>query len=134
MRLIIFKAAQILICGFFLVNNVYAGDIDLSKRHSLKPEETIHLDPNNILFIDVRTQKEWNNGYISGATHLPLKDFKANLANIVPDKKTPVLVYCSKGGRAIAASKYMNNLGYHGVPVINGGYMQMLSAGHKQSR
>ena len=129
-----YRMMQLLICAFFLVSNVLANEIDLSKRNSLKPEETIHLDPKNILFIDVRTQKEWNDGYISGATHLPLKDFTANLAKIVPDKQTPVVVYCSQGGRAIAATKYMNNLGYHAVPVINGGYIQMLSAGHIQSR
>lgn len=129
-----YRIAQLLMCIFFLTGNVLADAIDLSKRVSIKPEETIRLDPSNILFIDVRTQKEWDHGYISGAIHLPLKDFTANLAKIVPDKQTPVLVYCSKGGRAIAATKYMNNLGYHAVPVINGGYIQMLSAGHKPSR
>ena len=33
----------------------------------------------------------------------------------------------------IKFSKYMNNLGYHAVPVIEGGYSQMLSAGLKKS-
>ena len=131
MRSMIF---QLLICLFFLSTNVLANEIDLSKRNSLKPEETIYLDPNTILFIDVRTQKEWDKGYISGATHLPLKDFKVNLPKIIPDKTMPVVVYCSQGGRAVAATKYMNNLGYHAVPVIDGGYLQMLYAGHKHSR
>ena len=131
MRSMIF---QLLICLFFLSTNVLANEIDLSKRNSLKPEETIYLDPNTILFIDVRTQKEWDKGYITGATHLPLKDFKGNLPKIIPDKTMPVVVYCSQGGRAVAATKYMNNLGYHDVPVIDGGYLQMLYAGHKHSR
>jgi len=125
---------QLLICLFFLSTNVLANEIDLSKRNSLKPEETIYLDPNTILFIDVRTQKEWDKGYITGATHLPLKDCKVNLPKIIPDKTMPVVVYCSQGGRAVATTKYMNNLAYQAVPVIDGGYLQMLYAGHKHSR
>ena len=134
MKSMIFKTCQLLVCVLFLSTNALADEIDLLQRDSLKPEETIHLDPNIILFIDVRTQKEWDKGYIAGATHLPLKDFKAHLPKIVPDKTTPVVVYCSQGGRAVAATKYMNNLGYHAVPVIDGGYLQMLYAGHKNSR
>ncbi|MDP4837650.1 MAG: rhodanese-like domain-containing protein [Burkholderiales bacterium] len=113
--------------------NAQGNELDLSKRSNLKPSETIHLDSDNVLLIDVRTQKEWDDGHIKGAIHLPLKDFKENLAQIVTDKIQPVVIYCSAGGRAIAAAKYMNNLGYHAVPVIEGGYSQMLSAGLNKS-
>jgi rhodanese-related sulfurtransferase len=113
--------------------NAQGNELDLSKRSNLKPSETIHLDSDNVLLIDVRTQKEWDDGHIKGAIHLPLKDFKENLAQIVTDKIQPVVIYCSAGGRVIAAAKYMNNLGYHAVPVIEGGYSQMLSAGLNKS-
>ena len=121
------------ICSLFVMLNAQGNELDLSKRSNLKPSETIHLDLDNVLLIDVRTQKEWDDGRIEGAVHLSLKDFIKNLAHIVKDKMQPVVVYCSTGGRAIAAAKYMNNLGYHAVPVIEGGYSQMLSAGLKKS-
>ena len=121
------------ICSLFVMLNAQGNELDLSKRSNLKPSETIHLDSDNVLLIDVRTQKEWDDGHIKGAIHLPLKDFKENLAQIVTDKIQPVVIYCSAGGRAIAAAKYMNNLGYHAVPVIEGGYSQMLSAGLNKS-
>ncbi|MDA0237019.1 MAG: rhodanese-like domain-containing protein [Proteobacteria bacterium] len=95
-----------------------ANELDLSKRGNLKPSETSHLNFDHILLLDVRTQQEWNAGHIKGALHLPLKDFTANLTKIITDKTQPVVVYCSQGGRAIAAAKYMNNLGYHAISVI----------------
>ena len=128
-----FRLFYILISSLCLILSVQANQLDLSQRSNLKPSETIHLDSEHVLLLDVRTQREWDAGRIKGAVHLPLKDFKAKLTEIVPDKTQQVVIYCSKGGRAIAAAKYMNNLGYHAVPVVKGGYSQMLSAGLKNS-
>jgi predicted sulfurtransferase len=61
--------------------NAQGNELDLSKRSNLKPSETIHLDLDNVLLIDVRTQKEWDDGRIEGAVHLSLKDFIKNLTS-----------------------------------------------------
>ena len=74
------------ICSLFVMLNAQGNELDLSKRSNLKPSETIHLDLDNVLLIDVRTQKEWDDGRIEGAVHLSLKDFIKNLAHIVKDK------------------------------------------------
>ena len=113
----------------FIVTISNAQEYALNDRISLKPNEASQFDTATTIFLDVRTDKEWLNGHIKGAKHLPLRRFKADLESVVTDKNSPVIVYCASGGRAIAASKYMNHLGYKAIPVIEGGFIQMLSAG-----
>ena len=36
--------------------NAHGNELDLSKRSNLKQSETIHLDLDNVLLIDVRTE------------------------------------------------------------------------------
>jgi hydroxyacylglutathione hydrolase len=134
MKFLSIKNLCFAMCSLSFISNTFADQIDVTKRTILKPSETIQLNLDDILLIDVRTQKEWDDGHIKGATHLPLKDFKNKLSEVAPDHNQAIVVYCSQGGRAIAATKYMNNLGYRAVPVVNGGYLLMLSAGHQNSK
>ncbi|MBT5671551.1 MAG: rhodanese-like domain-containing protein, partial [Betaproteobacteria bacterium] len=61
-------------CSLSFISNTFADQIDVTERTILKPSETIQLNLDDVLLIDVRTQKEWDDGHIRGATHLPLKD------------------------------------------------------------
>ena len=110
-----------------------SAELELETRTTIMPHETIQLNLDEIILLDVRTDKEWNAGHIRGATHLPLRRFKDDLPNLITNKKKPVVLYCASGGRAIAAAKYMRNLGYKAVPVTKGGYIQILSAGMHHS-
>ena len=49
--------------------------------------------------IDVRTAGEYAGGHIPGAVNVPLQQIGA-IASEVPDKSTPLFVYCMSGARS----------------------------------
>ena len=97
MKFLSIKTLCFAMCSLSFTSNTFADQIDVTKRTILKPSETIQLNLDDILLIDVRTQKEWDDGHIKGATHLPLKDFKNKLSEVAPDHNQAIVVYCSQG-------------------------------------
>jgi sulfur-carrier protein adenylyltransferase/sulfurtransferase len=65
--------------------------------------------------IDVREQSEWDAGHIADATLLPLADVTSRIAEVVPDKATPLLLHCAVGGRSARAAGWLAELGYTDV-------------------
>lgn len=75
--------------------------------------------PDNARLIDVRTHSEFVSGHIDGAFNLPLDRFNHEIHHVVPDKDTPVILYCRSGARSGHALSVMRQMGYH--QVHNGG-------------
>lgn len=75
--------------------------------------------PQNATLIDVRSEGEYASGYIDGAISLPLASIAQTIAAAVPDKSTPIIVYCRSGARSSSAKSILDNLGYQNVS--NGG-------------
>lgn len=67
------------------------------------------------LIIDVRSAGEFNSGYVRGAVNLPLDQFAQQIANLVPNKDTAVVIYCAAGVRADMACQFMQQQGYSKV-------------------
>ena len=102
-----------------------AGDIDSAAAlHAL-------AQPGAVL-IDVRTADEFASGALPGATLIPHGDIAARIAEVAPDKHTPVVLYCRSGRRSSIAQDELQALGY--TQVINaGGYDQFKLARDNQS-
>ena len=75
--------------------------------------------PTGAVLIDVRNPGEYAMGYIEGAISLPLDRIGQTVESRVPDKNTPIIVYCVSGARSAAARSGLIKLGY--VNVSNGG-------------
>jgi len=75
------------------------------------------------MILDVRTQREFDLGAISGAKHIPLDVLPSKISEVKRWNK-PVITYCEKGGRSEMAA---NILGSNGIEVINGGGYESLS-------
>ncbi|MEP6864680.1 MAG: rhodanese-like domain-containing protein [Deltaproteobacteria bacterium] len=73
--------------------------------------------------LDVRTPEEFADGHLPSATNLPVEDVAQRIAEVDKlvggDKTKPVVVYCSKGGRAAKAKQALEASGY--TNVVNGG-------------
>lgn len=71
--------------------------------------------------LDVRTQDEYNRGFIDGSTLIDWysDDFNQEVEQL--DKNKPVYVYCHVGGRSKSAMKRLNSLGFTEVYNLNGG-------------
>lgn len=62
------------------------------------------------LLLDVRSQEEFDDEHILGATNIPVNELQAKLASLPKDK--PIVVYCAIGGRATKAAAMLADAGY----------------------
>ena len=69
----------------------------------------------NFVLLDVRTQEEYNAGYIAGAILLPYDEIKAKATIVLPDKEKEIVLYCRSGRRSAIAKKALLDLGYQKV-------------------
>ena len=76
--------------------------------------------PANLCVIDVRSDVEWQEEHLASAVHLPLDQFRGKIGTVVPDKKTPVGVYCASGMRSGRAAQILRELGYERVENLGG--------------
>lgn len=71
------------------------------------------------VLLDVRTEEEYNSGYIEGAINIPLDKLQIIGAKI-PNKDTPLFVHSLSGGRSGHAVAILKRMGYVSVTNIGG--------------
>ena len=80
--------------------------------------EQFHNTPHGVL-LDVRTRQEYADGHIPGSLNIPLDRIDSAL-EAIPNKETPVFVYCLSGGRSGQAVAHLKKMGYTDVVNIGG--------------
>lgn len=75
--------------------------------------------PASTVLIDVRSPGEFSSGHLEGALNLPLDQLQHTIGAAVPERGTPVLLYCASGARSAFACGLLQQLGY--TQVANGG-------------
>ncbi len=78
----------------------------------LKAGKTIQL-------VDVRSEEENKQGYITGARSIPLQELGNRTSEI--NKNEPVLLYCQSGARSGMALALLKGKGYSQIAHISGG-------------
>lgn len=78
---------------------------------------------NGAIILDVRTQREWNNGHIKKSKHIPLDQLKNRLPEIKKLNK-PIIAVCESGMRSTSATSILKN---NGIESINGGGWKSLN-------
>ncbi len=73
-----------------------------------------------MMLLDVRTDKEYEQGHIPGAVHVPMADIGDKVKKLKKDKE--LVVYCQSGGRSIWAIKRLMGMGYKNLYNLKGGY------------
>lgn len=71
------------------------------------------------VIVDVRGPSEFAQGHVEGALNIPGPDI-ARIADAVPDKSTPLFVYCLSGHRSGAAVRRLSQMGYANVTNMGG--------------
>ncbi len=79
--------------------------------------------PSSVL-TDVRTEQEFAEGALPGATRIETEDLAERVAAVAPDKDAPVVLYCRSGRRASAAQDLLQELGHTQV-FTAGGYQEL---------
>ena len=71
------------------------------------------------IFLDVRTPEEYRDGHVEGSLNLPLHELK-KIETLIPDKTSPVYVYCLSGARSKRSTALMKHMGYTDVTDMGG--------------
>ncbi|WP_041770644.1 rhodanese-like domain-containing protein [Metapseudomonas resinovorans] len=90
----------------------------------------IAMQQPNAVLIDVRTPQEVAEGTIPGSRNIGYEDIAARIAEVAPDKNTPIVLYCRSGRRSGIAQDSLRELGYKQV-INGGGYLDLKTALHK---
>jgi len=83
------------------------------------------------VLVDVRERDEYEQGYIPGALHIPRGNLESRVERAVPDRSTPVVIYCASGNRSVYAAKTLTELGYQDVVSMSGGFQAWKQNGHE---
>lgn len=78
----------------------------------------------NAVILDVRTEDEWNEGFIPNAVFNDIykgQGFIYRLEEL--DKTKNYYVYCKSGGRSGQACSIMNQMGFENTYNLEGGFM-----------
>lgn len=80
--------------------------------------------------LDVREADEFEQGAIPGATFLPRGILERDIANIIPDTGSELVLYCAAGARSALAAASLKEMGYERVTSLAGGFERWKQEGH----
>ncbi len=94
-----------------------------SRIEEIQPTDAVEgLDNDDVVFVDVREQHEFEERHIEGAIHVPRGHLESRIEQFVPDHSKRLVVYCASGVRsALAADTLKRDLGYDDVASMTGG-------------
>jgi len=99
-----------------------------TRIREISPDEAGTLVASGALLLDVREEKEFKAGHISGAIHISRESLETRISEIIPEKSTSMVCYCTLGHRSAIAADTLQKLGYLNVASIAGGLKAYLAS------
>jgi len=123
----------LLLLGFVVIAVVmFRGPVmlRLSGIRSVDPAGAVQLiNHEGAHVLDVREDREWQQGHIPGATHIPLGQLSDRMGELDKQKGEPLVVVCRSGQRSTNAAVRLRKAGFEQVYNLNGGTMSWQQAG-----
>lgn len=85
--------------------------------------------PEGHVLIDVREDREWADGHAAGAIHLSKGVIERDIESEIPDKSTPMVLYCGGGYRSALVADELQKMGYSNAISLDGGWRAWTQAG-----
>ncbi|MBP9086229.1 MAG: molybdopterin-synthase adenylyltransferase MoeB [Kofleriaceae bacterium] len=85
--------------------------------------------PTGVVVIDVRERDEFVAGALPQATWIARGFLETQIEAAVPDRATPIVLYCAGGTRSALAARTLGELGYRNVSSMAGGFSAYKAAG-----
>jgi rhodanese-related sulfurtransferase len=82
-----------------------------------------------VLLIDTREEGEWTAGHAAGAVHLSKGIIERDIEAKVPDKQTPMVLYCGGGFRSALVADNLQKMGYRNATSLDGGWRAWQQSG-----
>jgi rhodanese-related sulfurtransferase len=89
--------------------------------------ERLAKNPQAVL-MDVREDSEWNKQHATGAVHLGKGVLERDIEAMYPDANTEILMYCGGGYRSVLTAAVAQQMGYHNVFSVIGGFKGLVTA------
>jgi rhodanese-related sulfurtransferase len=87
------------------------------------------LNSGAAVIVDVRDKDEWDEGHITGATHISRGTIELDIEEKVPDTNAMIICHCGGGGRSALAAESLQKMGYKNVRSMAGGFKAWKAAG-----
>jgi rhodanese-related sulfurtransferase len=81
------------------------------------------------LLVDVREESEYTAGHAAGAVHVSKGIIERDIETRVPDKATPMVLYCGGGFRSALVADNLQKMGYLNVISMDGGWRAWVGSG-----
>lgn len=85
-------------------------------------------------FIDVREDEEFARDHAAGSRHMGRGILERDIETAIPDKATPIVLYCGGGFRSALAAESLQKMGYRNVISMDGGIRAWREAGYPMER
>lgn len=79
--------------------------------------------------VDVREPKEFVDGKLPGALHIPGSQLKSRIAELDRFKERPVILYCARGQRSPSSATALSHAGFTKLHSLHGGIKAWKDAG-----
>ena len=105
------------------VGNRFAG------YQRIDPQAAVPLlNKQGALMLDVRETKEFKEGHVVGAVHIPLSTLAKRHVELNKHREKPIIVTCRAGTRAGPACSTLRKAGFEQVYLMSGGMLAWESA------
>lgn len=74
------------------------------------------------VLLDVREDNEWAKGHLPSAHHMSKGVIERDIEQALPEKDTPIVLYCGGGFRSALAADNLQKMGYSNVTSLDGGW------------
>lgn len=92
---------------------------------AVTPQQAINLvNSHDGVFLDIRDGKDFKQGHIVGALHIPLAQLGTRVSELEKYKEKPIIVVCKMGQTASGATKQLRAAGFDRAQKMTGGMME----------
>ena len=116
-----------------------AASQDKRTEHTKDSLETVkkNVKEGKAVIVDVREQREWDEGHLEGAILIPSSKLKVekDLAGLLKklDKDKIIYTHCQAGGRAANCAAILKKQGFE-VRALKPGYKDLIEAGFEKAK
>ena len=117
-KLVIFLLAVMMLtaCGQDEENDQEAVYVNITAEEAKELMDTME----GYIILDVRTEEEYDQGHIPGATQISHEEIAEKAEEVLTDKDQLILVYCRSGRRSKLAAEALVELGYTNIKEFGG--------------
>jgi len=121
-----------LVGGFFAILTLLVFNLFGSRMRGYNvaspADATTLINRNDAVVIDVRLDKEFNEGHIVNSIHIPQSEVKNRMSELEKYKHKPIIVSCKSGQRSGQVCSALKKQGFDHIYNLTGGVAAWQSA------